>query len=138
MRTLILGIVLLSGLANAKTFEVEKLSTEVRSFECGTYCEYRHAFLPADYEIRYSLIQDARVKIFDYIILDQRFFLDGAHKVRYAGLEYRLGFEIPIKKDSSIEFGKWHHSSHALDKVVRDGEFPLQDGLYLKFNWIKK
>ena len=138
MKKIILGLILFTGVANAKPIEVEQLTTEIRSYECGELCSFRHSFLSEDQPIKYTLLQDTKVRVLDYIIMENRFFFDGNDKVKFAGLEYRLGIEIPIKTTSSIEVGKWHHSSHAIDKEVRGGEFPLQDGIYVRFNWIKK
>ena len=115
--------------------KIKELSTEYRNSTCD-FCIHRHSFLDKDIRPKYSIIHNTEVSIYDYLLFKNRFFFDGVEKVEYAGLEYHLGLDIPIGKTSSFEIGKFHHSSHALDKTIREGSFPLQDSIYIKINWI--
>lgn len=138
MRKIILMLGLLSGMAQANPIEVQELSTEYRNTNCGESCNFRHAFIEPERELKYSILQDTKITVYDYILLENRFFFDGSDKVEYAGLEYRVGLQFPVKKDYSVSVGKWHHSSHVMDREVRGGEFPLVDAIYVKINWIQK
>lgn len=127
---------LFSSMATARDVKINELSTEYRNTNCGEYCAFRHPFLDPEQKLNYSIIQNMSVSFYDYILFENSFFFDGYAKVLYAGLEYKLGFELPLGRSSTVSFGKWHHSSHAIDKTVRDAQFPLTDALFLKINWI--
>ena len=117
--------------------QVKELSTEYRNMNCGETCGMRHAYLPSEESIKYSVLHTTDLRISKYFLLQNKFFFDGSAGVEYVGLEYRVGLEIPVAQSSSISFGKWHHSSHAVDRQVRDGRFPVTDALFIKFNWLQ-
>lgn len=134
---LVLGL-LFSYIGYSDVIDIREVSTEVRYTGCDNHCNMRHSFLDPDKDINYSVLHTTELTVYEYLLFENKFFFDGASQVDFAGLEYRVGMEFPANKPYSIDFGKWHHSSHAVDKTVRDGRYPLTDALYLRINWRKK